>query len=60
MLALKPLGMQVEVTDHIKGLVPRLHLADMLLKQPEKKYSVGDKVKCRVRPQPRAQQGVGG
>ncbi|XP_006273719.2 protein RRP5 homolog [Alligator mississippiensis] len=47
-LALKPLGMQVEVTDHIKGLVPRLHLADMLLKQPEKKYSVGDKVKCRV------------
>ncbi|CAM4595886.1 protein RRP5 homolog isoform X2 [Caretta caretta] len=47
-LALKPLGMQVKVTDHIRGLVPRLHLADVLLKQPEKKYSVGGEVKCRV------------
>uniref|UniRef100_A0A7M4F194 Protein RRP5 homolog n=2 Tax=Crocodylus porosus TaxID=8502 RepID=A0A7M4F194_CROPO len=47
-LALKPHGMQVKVTDHIKGLVPRLHLADMLLKQPEKKYSMGEQVKCRV------------
>ncbi|XP_074855331.1 protein RRP5 homolog isoform X2 [Carettochelys insculpta] len=47
-LALKPVGMQVKVTDHIRGLVPHLHLADVLLKQPEKKYSVGDEVKCRV------------
>ncbi|XP_074815521.1 protein RRP5 homolog isoform X1 [Natator depressus] len=47
-LALKPLGMQVKVTDHIRGLVPHLHLADVLLKQPEKKYSVGGEVKCRV------------
>lgn len=49
MLALKPFGMQVKVTEHIKGLVPRLHLADVLLKQPEKKYSVGSTVRCRVR-----------
>uniref|UniRef100_A0A8C0H0I2 Protein RRP5 homolog n=1 Tax=Chelonoidis abingdonii TaxID=106734 RepID=A0A8C0H0I2_CHEAB len=47
-LALKPFGMQVKVTDHIRGLVPHLHLADVLLKQPEKKYSVGGEVKCRV------------
>uniref|UniRef100_A0A8C3T7Q7 Protein RRP5 homolog n=1 Tax=Chelydra serpentina TaxID=8475 RepID=A0A8C3T7Q7_CHESE len=47
-LALKPLGMQVKVTDHIRGLVPHLHLADVLLKKPEKKYSVGREVKCRV------------
>uniref|UniRef100_A0A452J1I0 Protein RRP5 homolog n=1 Tax=Gopherus agassizii TaxID=38772 RepID=A0A452J1I0_9SAUR len=47
-LALKPFGMQVKVTDHIRGLVPYLHLADVLLKQPEKKYSVGGEVKCRV------------
>ncbi|XP_053245269.1 protein RRP5 homolog isoform X1 [Podarcis raffonei] len=47
-LALKPFGMQVKVTEHIKGLVPRLHLADVLLKQPEKKYSVGSTVRCRV------------
>ncbi|XP_062436335.1 protein RRP5 homolog isoform X1 [Rhea pennata] len=47
-LALKPIGMQVKVTDGIKGLVPSMHLADMILKQPEKKYNMGDEVKCRV------------
>uniref|UniRef100_A0A8B9P867 Protein RRP5 homolog n=1 Tax=Apteryx owenii TaxID=8824 RepID=A0A8B9P867_APTOW len=47
-LALKPIGMQVKVTDGIKGLVPSMHLADMILKQPEKKYNVGDEVRCRV------------
>ncbi|NXD77943.1 RRP5 protein, partial [Halcyon senegalensis] len=46
--ALKPIGMQVKVTDGIKGLVPSMHLADVILKQPEKKYSIGDEVKCRV------------
>ncbi|XP_008947621.1 PREDICTED: protein RRP5 homolog [Merops nubicus] len=46
--ALKPIGMQVKVADGIKGLVPSLHLADVILKQPEKKYSIGDEVKCRV------------
>ncbi|XP_048361288.1 protein RRP5 homolog isoform X2 [Sphaerodactylus townsendi] len=46
--ALKDFGMQVKVTGHIKGLVPRLHVADVVLKQPEKKYSVGNTVKPRV------------
>uniref|UniRef100_A0A8C3JGB9 Protein RRP5 homolog n=1 Tax=Calidris pygmaea TaxID=425635 RepID=A0A8C3JGB9_9CHAR len=46
--ALRPIGMQVKVTDGIKGLVPSLHLADVILKQPEKKYNIGDEVKCRV------------
>ncbi|XP_010173696.1 LOW QUALITY PROTEIN: protein RRP5 homolog [Antrostomus carolinensis] len=46
--ALKPIGMQVKVTDGIKGLVPSMHLADVTLKQPEKKYNRGDEVKCRV------------
>ncbi|NWU98980.1 RRP5 protein, partial [Upupa epops] len=46
--ALKPIGMQVKVTDGIKGLVPSIHLADVILKQPEKKYCIGDEVKCRV------------
>ncbi|KAM6306459.1 protein RRP5 homolog [Aegotheles albertisi] len=46
--SLKPIGMQVKVTDGIKGLVPSLHLADVILKQPEKKYNIGDEVKCRV------------
>ncbi|NXA05405.1 RRP5 protein, partial [Sapayoa aenigma] len=48
MLSLKPIGMQVKVADGIKGLVPSLHLADVILKQPEKKYNIGDEVRCRV------------
>ncbi|XP_051656636.1 protein RRP5 homolog isoform X1 [Manacus candei] len=47
-LSLKPIGMQVKVADGIRGLVPSLHLADVILKQPEKKYNIGDEVKCRV------------
>ncbi|XP_010131602.1 PREDICTED: protein RRP5 homolog [Buceros rhinoceros silvestris] len=46
--SLKPIGMQVKVTDGIKGLVPSMHLADVTLKQPEKKYSIGHEVRCRV------------
>lgn len=49
MFSLKPIGMQVKVTDGIKGLVPSMHLADVTLKQPEKKYSIGREVRCRVR-----------
>ncbi|KAF7663388.1 hypothetical protein LDENG_00211330 [Lucifuga dentata] len=41
-------GMVVHVSDHIKGLVPRTHLSDIILKNPEKKYIEGMKVKCRV------------
>ncbi|NXS07016.1 RRP5 protein, partial [Neodrepanis coruscans] len=48
MLSLKPIGMQVKVADGIKGLVPSIHLADVILKQPEKKYNIGDEVRCRV------------
>ncbi|XP_034095029.1 protein RRP5 homolog [Gymnodraco acuticeps] len=45
---LLPHGMMVNVSDHIKGLVPRTHLSDILLKNPEKKYIEGMKIKCRV------------
>ncbi|XP_029361738.1 protein RRP5 homolog isoform X2 [Echeneis naucrates] len=41
-------GMVVHLSDHIKGLVPRNHLSDIVLKNPEKKYIEGMKVKCRV------------
>ncbi|KAG8015141.1 Protein RRP5-like protein [Nibea albiflora] len=41
-------GMVVHLSDHIKGLVPRTHLSDILLKNPEKKYTEGMKIKCRV------------
>ncbi|XP_031720539.1 protein RRP5 homolog isoform X1 [Anarrhichthys ocellatus] len=41
-------GMVVHLSDHIRGLVPRTHLSDILLKNPEKKYVEGMKIKCRV------------
>uniref|UniRef100_A0A671UBI5 Protein RRP5 homolog n=1 Tax=Sparus aurata TaxID=8175 RepID=A0A671UBI5_SPAAU len=43
-------GMVVHLSDHIKGLVPRTHLSDIILKNPEKKYVEGMKIKCRVSP----------
>lgn len=47
-LTIKPFGMLVKVGDQIRGLVPPMHLADILLKDPEKKYHTGDEVKGRV------------
>lgn len=41
-------GMVVHISDHIKGLVPRTHLSDIVLQNPAKKYMEGMKVKCRV------------
>uniref|UniRef100_A0AAQ4Q1H9 Protein RRP5 homolog n=1 Tax=Gasterosteus aculeatus aculeatus TaxID=481459 RepID=A0AAQ4Q1H9_GASAC len=41
-------GMVVHLSSHIKGLVPRTHLSDILLKNPERKYVPGMKIKCRV------------
>ncbi|XP_078421131.1 protein RRP5 homolog isoform X1 [Cetorhinus maximus] len=46
--SLENYGMHVKLTDHIRGLVPRAHLADIPLKHPERLYSVGDQVRCRV------------
>ncbi|XP_063818026.1 protein RRP5 homolog [Pseudophryne corroboree] len=42
------LGMVVNITEHLNGLVPNLHLADITLHQPQKKYILGNKIKCRV------------
>lgn len=49
MLTIKPYGMLVKVAEQIRGLVPSVHLADILMKNPEKKYHIGDEVQCRVR-----------
>ncbi|XP_048464836.1 protein RRP5 homolog isoform X3 [Rhincodon typus] len=46
--SLENYGMNVKLTHHIRGLVPRAHLSDIPLKHPEKLYSVGNLVKCRV------------
>lgn len=48
MLTIKPYGMLVKVGEQIRGLIPPMHLADILMKNPEKKYHIGDEVKCRV------------
>ncbi|XP_062957884.1 protein RRP5 homolog isoform X2 [Cynocephalus volans] len=47
-LTIKPYGMLVKVGEQMRGLVPPMHLADILMKNPEKKYHIGDEVKCRV------------
>lgn len=58
MLTIKPHGMVVKMGRQIRGLVPTMHLADILMKNPEKKYHVGAEVKCRVSLQ-RVAGGVG-
>ncbi|XP_027785676.2 protein RRP5 homolog isoform X1 [Marmota flaviventris] len=47
-LTIKPFGILVKVGEQMRGLVPAMHLADILMKNPEKKYHIGDEVKCRV------------
>ncbi|XP_039727234.1 protein RRP5 homolog isoform X2 [Pteropus medius] len=47
-LTIKPYGMLVNVGEQIRGLVPPMHLADIQMKNPEKKYHIGDEVTCRV------------
>lgn len=47
-MTIKPYGILVKVGEHIRGLVPPMHLADILMKNPEKKYHIGDEVMCRV------------
>ncbi|XP_025095054.1 protein RRP5 homolog isoform X1 [Pomacea canaliculata] len=41
-------GLIVQLSKRITALVPNLHVADVPLKNIEKKFSVGDKLKCRV------------
>jgi len=46
--AVHPGGVSVSVTQRIRGFVPRLHLAEVLLKNPDKKFAQGKKLKCKV------------
>lgn len=47
-LAIKAFGILVKVGEQMRGLVPSMHLADIMMKNPDKKYHLGDEVKCRV------------
>ena len=41
-------GVLVEVGKNMTGFIPMMHLSDVPLKNPEKKFPVGAKLKCRV------------
>ncbi|XP_052228949.1 protein RRP5 homolog isoform X2 [Dreissena polymorpha] len=41
-------GLQVQVGSKVKGIIPSIHMADVTLTNPEKKFTVGQKLKCRV------------
>ena len=42
-------GLSVDVTAKLNGFVPHIHMADVILHHPEKKFSKGEKIKCKVR-----------
>ncbi|XP_064630324.1 protein RRP5 homolog [Lineus longissimus] len=41
-------GVVVKVTNQIRGFIPSMHLAEVMLKHPEKKFTEGKELKCRV------------
>ncbi|ORX93442.1 nucleic acid-binding protein [Basidiobolus meristosporus CBS 931.73] len=41
-------GILIEFSSTINGFVPTIHMSDIKLLHPEKKFKAGDKVKCRV------------
>ncbi|XP_066915930.1 protein RRP5 homolog [Clytia hemisphaerica] len=47
-ISLETYGAILKISNHIRGLCPTLHLADIPLKKPSKKFVVDKKVTCRV------------
>ncbi|KAG9262427.1 hypothetical protein AMEX_G24199 [Astyanax mexicanus] len=47
-LSVEKYGMHVKISDHIKAMVPKVHLADVTLTNPEKKFKVDMRIQCRV------------
>ena len=47
-ITVEKFGMLVSLSDHIRGLCTQLHLADVHLKNPEKKLKEGKVIRCRV------------
>lgn len=43
-----PQGILIHITEGITGIVPILHMSDVFLIHPEKKFKEGDKVSCKV------------
>jgi len=42
------IGVLVKITDHITGLIPEMHLSDVQMSHPERKFREGLPVKTRV------------
>uniref|UniRef100_W5KDC8 Programmed cell death 11 n=1 Tax=Astyanax mexicanus TaxID=7994 RepID=W5KDC8_ASTMX len=47
-LSVEKYGVHVKISDHIKAMVPKVHLADVTLTNPEKKFKVDMRIQCRV------------
>ncbi|KAI8500522.1 Protein RRP5 [Branchiostoma belcheri] len=41
-------GIAVSLSNYVRGVVSSIHLADIILKNPAKKFNEGDNIKCRV------------
>eukprot|EP00048_Salpingoeca_helianthica_P008104 m.118546 g.118546 ORF g.118546 m.118546 type:complete len:1861 (+) comp14514_c1_seq1:75-5657(+) len=41
-------GLHLDLSKHVYGVCPPMHMADVALKHPEKKFTVGTEVTCRV------------
>jgi len=48
--SLSELGLFVTIADGVDGVVWPLHYSDIKLKNPERKFKVGNPIKCRVSP----------
>ncbi|CAH1239583.1 PDCD11 [Branchiostoma lanceolatum] len=46
--SVQPHGIMVSLSNYVRGVVSKIHLADIILKNPAKKFNEGDKIKCRV------------
>ncbi|KAF1826919.1 nucleic acid-binding protein [Dissoconium aciculare CBS 342.82] len=42
------IGVLVKITDHITGLIPEMHLSDVQMQHPERKFREGLPIKARV------------
>ncbi|KAJ3431155.1 protein rrp5 [Anaeramoeba flamelloides] len=45
---LEKYGILVDITKTIRGLIPKLHLSDIILESPELIFKKGNRIKCRV------------
>lgn len=48
--SLSDVGLFVAISEEVDGVVWPLHFSDIKLKHPERKFKVGNSVKCRVSP----------